>query len=458
MAPRHEYDLRVTALTHSYEVADNVKPFRAKLESDELIVPHEKGDVTLEKLQEFVFVDDEGDDEDPEYVESSGESEDSLEYESENETPCREYVLRAPTTTSYDMDNLKPVTVILEWEQLIVPHEEGAVTLEKLNEFVFEEEDIEEDPEYEESIADSEDILEYESEDEIPCHEYDLRAPTIVNYDVDDLTPVTVELEEGQLIVPHEEGAVTLDKLEGFIFEDEDVESDPEYEESIVDSEDSLEYESDELELEDDVEDALASMVTGSCFNLVDNEDINWSLSNKAEEYVASFGVSHLGIRLVDSGLSVLQTPVSCVSTWMSDGVRHTRRHLRAARRAGEKQNSDSCKARSLLVQMATLFPLSAVLGSLGVGLVESSLDESHMADENIDDPTYVPSSDDTEDSLEFRSEIDCEEDLVSDGSESFLSSDWEEETDDVGSSEEETDDVGSSEEETYDVGSSDDY
>ena len=44
-------------------------------------MPHEKGAVTLEKLQEFVFVDDEGDDEDPEYVESSGESEDSLEYE-----------------------------------------------------------------------------------------------------------------------------------------------------------------------------------------------------------------------------------------------------------------------------------------------------------------------------------------------------------------------------------------
>ena len=81
------------------------------------------------------------------------------------------------------------------------------------------------------------------SEYETPSHDYDLRAPMIRTYDVEDLTPVTVELEEGQLIVPHEEGAVTLDKLEGFIFEDEDVESDPEYEESIVDSEDSLEYE-----------------------------------------------------------------------------------------------------------------------------------------------------------------------------------------------------------------------
>jgi len=440
MAPRHEYDLRVSASTLSYEVTDNVKPFRAKLESDELIVPHEKGAVTLEKLQEFVFVDDEGDDEDPEYVESSGESEDSLEYESDNETPCRGYDLRAPTTTtSCDVDDLKPVTVKLEWEQLIVPHEEGAVTLDKLKEFVFEDEDVEEDPEYEESIVDSEDSLEYDSEHE--TREYDLRPVLITSsYDVDDLMPVTVELEEGQLIVPHEEGPVTLDKLEGFVFEDEDVEEDPEYEGSTIDSEDSLEYESDEFEVEEDEDgspDALASVVTRSCLNLVENEDVNWSFANKAEEYVASFGVSQLGIRLVDCGLSIIDAPVSFFSTWMSDGVRHTRRHLRAARRAGEKQNSDSCKARSLLVHMATLFPLSTLLGSLGVGLVESTLYESHVADENIEDPTYVLSSDETEDSLEFRSEVESEEDLASDvESECILTSDWEEETDDVGSSE----------------------
>ena len=54
---------------------------------------------------------------------------------------------------------------------------------------------------------------------------------------------------------------------------------------------------SDEFEVEEDVEDALASMVTGSCFNLIENEDIHWSFANKAEEYVASFGVSQLGIR-----------------------------------------------------------------------------------------------------------------------------------------------------------------
>ena len=58
---------------------------------------------------------------------------------------------------------------------------------------------------------------------------------------------------------------------------------------------------SDEYEVEEDDEDAsqdaFASVVTRSCFDLVGNEDINWSFANKAEEYVASFGLSQFGIR-----------------------------------------------------------------------------------------------------------------------------------------------------------------
>ena len=79
MAPLHDYDLRVSASTLSYEVADNIKPITISVESDELVVPHEEGNITLDKLKDFVFVD-ENDDEDPEYVESSAESEDSLEF------------------------------------------------------------------------------------------------------------------------------------------------------------------------------------------------------------------------------------------------------------------------------------------------------------------------------------------------------------------------------------------
>jgi len=363
MAPRHEYDLRSSTLTHSYDVSDDIKPFRAMLECDQLIVPHEKGDVTLDKLKEFIFVD-EGENDDPEYVEDSGESEDSLEYESENDTPNRDYYLRAPgVASSFEVvDNLEPVTVKFEWDQLIVPHKEGFVTLDMLKELVFEDEDDNEDPEYEPSLVDSVDSLEYESECE-----------------------------------------------------------DEEFNSSV------------------DTADDLASVVTGSCVDLLENEDLKWSLVNKAEEYFASFGVSQFGIKLVDSGLSVVVTPISSFSTWLSDGVRHTRRHLRAARRAGEKQNVDSCKAKSLLVHIAGLFPLNAVLSSMGVELVETYYIESNMADDDddIDDPEYVLSSDESEDNFEFWSEIDSEEESDTE-SEDIETSDGEEEAEIIESLEDE--------------------
>jgi len=365
MAPRHEYDLRVSTFAHSYDVADNVKPFRANLdsESEELIIPHERGDVTLNKLNEFVFVD-EGDDEDPEYVESSGESEDSLEYLSENETPFHKYDLRTPLkTTSCDVDDLKPVTVRLEWDQLIVPHEEGDVTLDKLKDYVFEEEDVEDDPEYEESIIESDDPFEYESD---------------------------VSEEEGE----------------------SDVHDNPS-------------------------RDGLASVITKSCLlDMVKNEDVSWSVANKAEEYIASFCVSQFGIRVADSGLSIVESPLSYLSTWMSDGVRHTRRNLRVVRRAGEKLNNNSCKARSLLVQMANLLPLSSLLGLKLDELTSVECKKYVAEDEDLDDPENLLSCEDTDDSLEFRSEMDSDEDLDSEvGSASIHSSDLEEETDSVGSS-----------------------
>jgi len=355
MAPRHEYDLRASSIIHTYEVADNIKPLAVKFEDDQLVVPHEDGVVTLDKLKEFIF-EDEDEAEDPEYSEeSSGDSEDSLEYESENEDPPREYDLRAPAIDhSYEVvDNSKPVTVKFEWDQLIVPHEEGDVTLEKLKEFVFEEDDDDEDPEYEYAVssAESEASLDYEFESEI-------------------------ELETGD---------------------------------DYFEEEDGVDY-------SDDVatHDALTSVVIKACFDLVDKEDINWSSTNKAEEYIASFGVSQFGIRLVDTGLSVAEMPISLVSTWLAGSVRSTRRHLRAARRAGEKQNGDSCKSGSLLVHMANLFPLNAVLGTLGVGLVDKNLITSDVPDEDVDDPEYIATSDESEDSLEFRSEFDSE-DLESD-------------------------------------------
>jgi len=369
MAPRHEYDLRTSVLTHSFVVSDDAKPFIAMLESDELIVPHEKGDVTLDKLKDCIFAD-EGDHEDPEYVEDSGESEDSLEYESENETTSREYDLRAPgiTTTFEVVEDHEPVTVKFEWDQLIVPHKEGSVTLDILKESVFEVEDDNEDPDYEPSIVESVDILEYESEDDY-------------------------ETEEE---VSEEEDGGSCD--------------------------------------DSDEQDALTSVILKSCIDLVDNEDLHWSYANKTEEYMASFGLFQFGIKLVDSGLSIVESPISSFSTWMSGGIRRTRRHLRAARRAGEKENDDSCKARSLLMHMATLFPFNAVLDSMGVCLVEM---DSSEVDGDIEDPEYLPSSDESENNLEFWSDLESEEESDT-GTESIESSDGEEEADVVNSSDEE--------------------
>merc|ERR1719369_1489953 len=243
------------------------------------------------------------------------------------------------------------------------------------------------------------------------------------------MNPVAVKFEWDQLIVPHKEGSVTLDMLKECVFEDEDDNEDPEYEPSIVDSVDGLEYESDyedeEVSYSYDIAN-LDDLASRSCVDLVENEDLKWSCTNKAEEYLASFGVSQFGIKLVDSGLSVVETPISSFSTWMFHGVRNTRRHLRAARRAGEKQNVDSCKTKSLLVHMATLFPLNAVLSSMGVELVEM-YNESNIADDDIDDPEYVLSSEESEDNIEFWSEAESEE-CSDTGSEGIESSDGEEE------------------------------
>merc|ERR1719315_525700 len=198
--------------------------------------------------------------------------------------------------------------------------EDGEVTLNKLNEFVFVDEDEVEDPEYsEENSGESDDSLEYESENESPRREYDLRAPASLSYELaDDIKPVTVKFEWDQLIIPHEEGDITLEKLKELIFEEDDDEDTAyEYAASSADSEASVDYEFEsESEMESGQEsdddsfessvgttsnDILTSVVTKSCFDLVDKEDVSWSTANKTEEFVASFDVSQFGIRLVDT-------------------------------------------------------------------------------------------------------------------------------------------------------------
>merc|ERR1712215_423397 len=122
-------------------------------------------------------------------------------------------------------------------------------------------------------------------------------------------------------------------------------------------TEDSLESKS-EIDFAEEVgylnyfisQNAYAYVVTKSCSDMVEKENLSWTLSNRAQEYVASFGASQLGIRFIDIGLSVAETPLSRFPSWMSNGVKNTRRHLRAVRRAGIKLNGNACKSSSLLV------------------------------------------------------------------------------------------------------------
>eukprot|EP00092_Neocalanus_flemingeri_P001680 GFUD01001791.1.p1 GENE.GFUD01001791.1~~GFUD01001791.1.p1 ORF type:complete len:624 (-),score=228.51 GFUD01001791.1:20-1891(-) len=98
------------------------------------------------------------------------------------------------------------------------------------------------------------------------------------------------------------------------------------------------------------------------------------------EEYVASFKIAQLGIRLADSGLAILETPLSLVSDFFSSKVQQGRRHLRFVRRAGAKNTGHPSIERKVTDE-----------------------EDSEV------DPDYVPSAEESQDSLEYRSEIESE-------------------------------------------------
>jgi len=165
-------------------------------------------------------------------------------------------------------------------------------------------------------------------------------------------------------------------------------------------------------------------------------EVVTSSYIDRIEEFVSSFRLTQFGIRLSDAGLSLLESPMAYVSTWMSTRVKNARRHLRAVRRAGERRAGVTCTARSLLLQMVHVIRFNFVLGLMGVKLVdveyepessgnvslnsskEEAKDDSVSKEEDEDseeDPDFVPSSSDEsdEDSLEYRSETEeLEDDL----------------------------------------------
>ena len=125
--------------------------------------------------------------------------------------------------------------------------------------------------------------------------------------------------------------------------------------------------------------------------------------------------INSVSSRVVDTYLSVLESPISLVSTSVSTKVQDVRRHLRAVRRAGAKRAGYPSNEGSLLLQVAQMFRLNILLAYLGMQLVgadEEPLASSptkakasgEVVDENSEvDPDYVLSSEESEDSLEYR-------------------------------------------------------
>merc|ERR1712142_583319 len=144
------------------------------------------------------------------------------------------------------------------------------------------------------------------------------------------------------------------------------------------------------------------------------------SYMDTAQEYIASYKVARFGIRVFDAYLSMLESPVSLVSSSISTKVQGVRRHLRAVRRAGARRDGEPCKDGSLLIEMAAVLKLNILLGFLGMQLVK--IDDEPLAsspqkdksginlDEDEDeeeDPDYVPEYT-ADDSLEYRSDTEA--------------------------------------------------
>jgi len=163
----------------------------------------------------------------------------------------------------------------------------------------------------------------------------------------------------------------------------------------------------------------------GSCVTSLDTlacDGLDQTANNYVdmiEEYVASFGLAQFGIRLVDTGLAVLESPLSLISTSICSKVQDVRRHLRAVRRAGAKRAGYPCKEGPFLLQVANMFSLNFMLGFLGIQLVgadeeplassakkESSsglLDKELEEEDSEMDPDCVLDSEESDDSLEYR-------------------------------------------------------
>jgi len=168
---------------------------------------------------------------------------------------------------------------------------------------------------------------------------------------------------------------------------------------------------------------AVPSLQTTTTPEMVENtKEAAIVCMDTAQEYLASFKMARFGIRVFDTYLSLIESPVSLVSSSASSQVLGVRRHLRAVRRAGARRDGEPCSDGSLWMEMAEVFRLNVLLGFLGMQLVK--MDKEPLAssprkddmdavledhDDNVElDPDYVPEdAAGADDSLEYRSDTD---------------------------------------------------
>merc|ERR1711942_408613 len=164
---------------------------------------------------------------------------------------------------------------------------------------------------------------------------------------------------------------------------------------------------------------AVPSLQTVTTPELMENtKEAAVSAVDAAQEYLASFKVARFGIRVFDAYLSVIEAPLSILSSSVSSKVQGVRHHLRAVRRAGARRDGEPCNDGPLLMEMSKVFKLNILLGFLGMQLVKiekphqvapSPQKEEVVGDsEEEDDPDYVPEHRESDDSLEYRSDTEA--------------------------------------------------
>merc|ERR1712013_921053 len=90
---------------------------------------------------------------------------------------------------------------------------------------------------------------------------------------------------------------------------------------------------------------AVPSLQTVTTPEMMENtKEAAVSAVDTAQEYLASFKVARFGIRVFDAYLSVIEAPLSILSSSVSSKVQGVRRHLRAVGEDREATPGCSCK------------------------------------------------------------------------------------------------------------------